>query len=181
MLEEDDAAAAVWQGEGGLVARRRPQSCFLVLELSPEQREQYRIAAVAGDDVLQRSRQRSWGLEMPWRVTAAATCRGTLEVTSGAAAGRGHGESVGQQEVAGHAPLRRRRPGKKRRILLRSRERARTEKLASTDRQHREKEEHMRDKKKRLNRLKKLRRRAKGKDKKFATHQQGEEKESVEE
>ncbi|KAM4056112.1 hypothetical protein HRG_003034 [Hirsutella rhossiliensis] len=142
------------QGEGSIVARR-PSSYYLVPRLPTELRRQYKFAALSGEDVLARSQQRSWGLELPWKVThitAAATASSpNAKSTSATGAVAESSESAG-----------RKRPGKKTRIALRKRDRAR--KL--TEEKQMDKEEHLKDKKKRLNRAKKLRRRAKDKEKK---------------
>lgn len=139
------------QGEGGIVSRR-PSSYYLVQGLPIELRRQYESAAVSGEDVLARSRWRSWGLELPWKVShiTAATASTNATWTAGASGSAG-----------------RKRPGKKARLAVRRRERVR--KLAAEDAAEKQmcKEEHIKDKKKRLNRAKKLRRRAKDKQKKM--------------
>lgn len=143
------------RGEGGLVAARLA-SHYLAPEVPAELRRQYELAAVSGDDVLVRSRQRSWGLELPWKVTRVAA---TVVEAAGATPPTG---APGE----GAAPAGRKRPGKKTRIALRNRDRARRRAEAAAAERRADKEAHLKDKRKRLNRTKKLRRRAKEREKK---------------
>ncbi|KAF4509629.1 hypothetical protein G6O67_003778 [Ophiocordyceps sinensis] len=156
------------QGEGGIVARRS-SSHYLVPRLPAELRRQYEFAAVSGEDVLARSRQRTWGLELPWKVTRITTtttspkARPTVEA----------GAAADCTESAG-----RKRPGKKTRIALRKGDRARKQGEEKEAEKLLEKEERIKDKKKRLNRAKKLRQRAKDKEKKTAANGGGGEERS---
>ena len=152
LLERDGAD----RGEGEIVRKRRPDS-YLAANVPDELRRQYALAAVTGDDVLARSRQRCWGLEMPWRVTRIATTRRAGDGQDSASRGA---DSVASQ---------RKRPGKKMRIAQRNRQRAQLERQAAAAMQQADKEAHIQDKKKKLNRIKKLRRRAKEREKKQAT------------
>ncbi|PTB41970.1 uncharacterized protein TrAFT101_008927 [Trichoderma asperellum] len=133
----------------------RPLSYYLVTDLSPEKKQQYEMAAVSGEDVIERSKGRAWGLELPWRVQ-------TIKVTR--KAGRQKGETVAH--VEDDQPAKRKRPGKKRRVAMRIKARAKAQAEEAAKQKMAEKEEHIKDKKKRLNRLKKLRRRAKKKTEK---------------
>ncbi|CAM1508386.1 Fc.00g052340.m01.CDS01 [Cosmosporella sp. VM-42] len=145
VLEEDTEP----QGDGGLVAAR-PLADYLVSNLSTKERREYNFAAMSGDEVLERSKTRYWGLEMPWRVTR-------ITVTRKAKPGELSQQT--QEEAA-----RRRRPGKKQRISLRRRAKVKEERAKVEAQKLVEKEEHIKDKKKRMNRLKKLRKRAKNKE-----------------
>ncbi|UNI19016.1 hypothetical protein JDV02_005235 [Purpureocillium takamizusanense] len=162
---EDESAG---QGDGDIV-RKRPAQYYLVVDVPPERRKEYELAAVSGEDVLARSRQRSWGLEMPWKVIriATTTCKAG---SKGAGVGsskppRGTTAADDDDDEVEEA-RRRKRPGKKARIAQRIKERAKKQKQEAAKKQLVDKEEHLKDKKKRLNRLKKLRRRAKEKEKK---------------
>ncbi|KAL7903564.1 hypothetical protein HDV63DRAFT_364430 [Trichoderma sp. SZMC 28014] len=138
----------------GKMIRGRPLSYYLVTDLSAEKKQQYEMAAVSGEDVIERSKVRAWGLELPWRVT-------TIKATSK----RGRGaEAVAH--VEDDQPAKRKRPGKKRRTAMRIKARAKAQAEEAAKQKMVEKEEHVKDKKKRLNRLKKLRRRAKKKTEK---------------
>ncbi|GKT84986.1 hypothetical protein CT0861_11069 [Colletotrichum tofieldiae] len=148
LVDEDELAL---QGDGDML-RKRPLSYYVAGEPTAEARAALAFAAVSGDEVLARARQRWWGMEMPWRVT---------RVPAGAP-GRGSktaGPGDGEEEAA-----RRRRPGKKKRVALRAKERERKKKAEEQDRAKMGKEEALKEKKKRLNRLKKLRKRAKAKE-----------------
>lgn len=139
------------QGEGGFVVPTRPLSYYVVKTSTGRQREEYDFAAVSGDEIFQRSKTRSWGLELPWKVT-------TLTVTRKA--------NPGDTSRDAKDVIKRRRPNKKQRIVLRKKVKAQEEKKKAAAQKSIEKEEHIKDKKKRLNRLKKLRRRAKNKEQK---------------
>lgn len=145
VLEEDVEP----QGEGGLVGPGRPLSYYVVTNLSAKERLEYDFAAVSGDEILARSKTRSWGMEMPWKVT-------TIRVT----------RKARPEDTKAKDEAKRRRPGKKQRISLRKKAKVKEEKQQAAAQKLIEKEEHIKDKKKRMNRLKKLRRRAKDKEKK---------------
>lgn len=147
VLEEDVSPAG-----DGTFTTKRPLSYYVVTALSDAQRHQYAVAAVSGEDVLARSKDRSWGLELPWKVTNIAITRK-----------REPGPSGPTDKAA-----KKRRPGKKQRISLRRRARQKEAKQRAETQKVAEKEEHLKEKKKRLNRVKKLRKRAKNKEAKAA-------------
>lgn len=147
------------QGDGGFV-RSRPRSFYTSTDISAKERQHYELAAVGADQVLEWSRQRSWGMELPWKVRHIKMMR---KAKPGDKA-----TQILQEVQAEESSAARKRPGKKQRILLRQRTRAKEQKAADNAKQMLEKEEHLKDKKKRLNRIKKLRKRAKEKDKKLA-------------
>lgn len=143
------------QGEGGLVTQR-PVSFYVAPELSQEQRQQLKVAAVTGDEVLARSHGRWYSMELPWKVT---------HITTKQKAGpRDQATSKDDPDTV----AKRRRPGKKRRVALRMKERAKKDKTQTAAKQQEEKEDHIKEKKKRLNRAKKLKRREKEREKKLA-------------
>ena len=154
--------------QGGLVAPRRPESYYVVTTISDKAKQRYAYAAVSGEEVLRRSQTRSWGLELPWKVTHIST-------TGQRASGQTTADSADKEEKEDDDDGKRRlrRPGKKRRIALRGKARAAAEKAKVTadraktaSQRAAEKEEHLKEKKKRMNRLKKLRKRAKNREKK---------------
>ncbi|KAM0435200.1 hypothetical protein ACHAPT_003290 [Fusarium lateritium] len=145
VLEEDVEPT----GDGGFVGGR-PLSYYVVTNVPTRQKQEYAFAAVSGDQVLERSHDRAWGLELPWKVTS-------ITVTRKARPGEKAEDGAGKSK---------RRPGKKQRISLRKRSKAREEKKAAEVQRLTEKEEHIKDKKKRMNRLKKLRKRAKAREQK---------------
>ncbi|KAF7543914.1 hypothetical protein G7Z17_g10356 [Cylindrodendrum hubeiense] len=148
------------QGDGAL-AFPRPLSYYVATNLTKDQKQQYAYAAVSGDEVLARFKDRAWGLELlPWKVTHIAVTRK-----------RKPGESTcTADDVAGK---RKGKPGKKQRISLRKRAKLREETEKVEAQKLLEKEEHTKDKKKRMNRLKKLRKRAKNKEMKEAATKDG--------
>ncbi|KAK2023993.1 hypothetical protein LX32DRAFT_697500 [Colletotrichum zoysiae] len=160
LVDEDERAL---MGDGAML-RPRPLSYYIAGEPTPEARAEMAFAAVSGDEVLARARQRWWGMEMPWRVTRVpGGTSGTSSSKTAAAANSGDGAA--EEEAAA---ARRRRPGKKKRVALRIREREKKKKAEEQERAKMGKEEALKEKKKRLNRLKKLRKRAKAKEGKKA-------------
>ncbi|KAK0670440.1 hypothetical protein QBC41DRAFT_221578, partial [Cercophora samala] len=133
--------------------KERPLSYYIQEPLTPEQKEQIRHSAMSGQDILALSKQRAWGLEVPWRVTKIEIV--STKKSTNAAAG---GTAVEEED------RKKKRPGKKTRIKLRIREQKRKEEEGKKL----TKEEHLKEKKKRLNREKKLKRRQKEKAKKAA-------------
>ncbi|KAK2043302.1 hypothetical protein LZ31DRAFT_576551 [Colletotrichum somersetense] len=160
LVDEDERAL---MGDGAML-RQRPLSYYIADEPTPEARAEMAFAAVSGDEVLARARQRWWGMEMPWRVTRVPG--GPSGTASKTAAAANSGDGAAEEEEA--AAARRRRPGKKKRVALRIREREKKKKAEEQERAKMGKEEALKEKKKRLNRLKKLRKRAKAKEGKKA-------------
>lgn len=158
---EDDSRP---RGEGGLEISR-PRTFYLASTASAEDKRRYLYAAVTGDQVLERSRQRWWGMEYPWRVTHITTTVKT------APDGKVQVQAVSEEEKG-----KRRRPGKKRRLAVRKKDRAQKQKEEAVAKKAEEKEEHIKEKKKRMNRLKKMRKRAKNREAKAATKGDGGEK-----
>ncbi|KAK2057916.1 hypothetical protein LY76DRAFT_573619 [Colletotrichum caudatum] len=156
LVDEDERAL---MGDGAML-RRRPLSHYIAGEPTPEARAEMAFAAVSGDEVLARARQRWWGMEMPWRVTRVPGGPSGTASETAAAANSGDGAAEGEEAAA----ARRRRPGKKKRVALRIRERERKKKAEEQEKAKMGKEEALKEKKKRLNRLKKLRKRAKAKE-----------------
>jgi hypothetical protein len=146
--------------QGGPLISTRPISFYVRGKLSPEELERYRIAAVTGGDILEESRKRAWGLEVPWRVRTIVVSAGSKATGSKSSQSGG---TTGLDGMAGEATGRK-RPGKKRRIALRKKEKVKKEEESK----RMTKEEHVKEKKKRLNREKKLKRRQKEREKKAA-------------
>ncbi|OTA92633.1 hypothetical protein M434DRAFT_396303 [Hypoxylon sp. CO27-5] len=154
VLEPRDAGEK--NGDGAFVVAKRPISYYLAGEPPPEVAEEYRMAAVSADYLLQDAKKRRWGLEKPWRVT-------TITITTNKKMGT-PGSSVITATETGRS--KKKRPGKKRRIILRVQQKVQKEREEAAKQQLIEKEQHLQEKKKRLNKTKKLRRRAKAREKK---------------
>lgn len=144
-------------GDGGLV-RPRPLSYYAVTGVSAKDKAQYSYAAVTAEDIVQWSTQRSWGMEMPWKVIS-------ISATRKAKPGD---KSVDILMENTEESTKRKRPGKRQRVLLRQRTKSKAQAAEEAVKKQTNKEEHLKDKKKRLNRIKKLRKRAKDKEKKLA-------------
>lgn len=155
--DEEDVST----GEGGMVGPGRPITYYLAPELGPEEKAMFAASALTADQVLEGARQRSWGLEVAWRVTKITVSMGKSQTPA-----------ANSQPVTGTAVeedrRKKRRPGKKRRVALRTKAKERKEKESEAERQRASKEEHLKEKKKRLNRERKLKRRQKEKEKKAA-------------
>ncbi|CAH0024190.1 unnamed protein product [Clonostachys rhizophaga] len=152
---EDDSES---DGEGGLVPTR-PYSFYFPGRPPRKLQKEYDFSAVSGQDVLERSRQRFWGMEYPWKVTHITATR--------------KGGPAAHASKENEDPNKRKRPGKKQRIALRVKAKERAAEAEAASKQAAEKEEQVKDKKKRMNRLKKLRKRAKEKGKKIAARGTG--------
>ncbi|KAM0346028.1 hypothetical protein ACHAPU_005789 [Fusarium lateritium] len=145
VLEKDTGPTGI-----GAFVHGRPLSYYVVTNVPARQKQEYAMAAMSGDQIQERSHDRAWGLELPWKVTSTSVTRKANS-----------DDKTGEEATEG-----RRRPGKKQRISLRKRAKAREEKEAENAKKMADKEEHVKDKKKRMNRLKKLRKKAKAKEQK---------------
>ncbi|KAG6134808.1 hypothetical protein E4U38_002154 [Claviceps purpurea] len=153
---EDDSAPPQ---EGGL-AHPRPQSFYLANHIPPALQNEYRFAAVSGEDVLLQSHRPSWGMAYPWKVTRIVVTRkakGKSGNTSTRVDADADADMEGQRRQ-------KKRPGKKKRIAERKEMQALKEKNQMETKRALDKEEQLKEKKKRLNRIKKLRKRAKNKE-----------------
>ncbi|KAK4452291.1 hypothetical protein QBC34DRAFT_398294 [Podospora aff. communis PSN243] len=151
--------AAEGEKHEGPALSQRPISFYVRGELTPEELEKFKAAAVSSADVIAEARKRAWGLEVPWRVTKIVVSTGRNQGRAGPRSAVAPGLAVADGELG-----KRKRPGKKRRIKLRKEEKAKQE----DEKKKMTKEEHLKEKKKRLNREKKIKRRQKEKEKKAA-------------
>lgn len=149
-------------GTGSFV-KNRPRSHFQVTQFSAKAKKQFAFAAVSSDEVLRRSKQRSWGLELPWKVTKTSIIIKSISQDD---------KQPNLEDLAKHTE-KQQRPGKKSRILNRKRAKSQLQQAEESAKKMEEKEEQIKDKKKRLNRIKKLRKRAKEKEKKQQGEAQG--------
>ncbi|KAG6147813.1 hypothetical protein E4U25_004543 [Claviceps purpurea] len=153
---EDDSAPPQ---EGGL-AHSRPQSFYLANHIPPALQNEYRFAAVSGEDVLLQSHRPSWGMAYPWKVTRIVVTR-KAKGKSGSTSTRVDADADADMEGQRRQ---KKRPGKKKRIAERKEMQALKEKNQMETKRALDKEEQLKEKKKRLNRIKKLRKRAKNKE-----------------
>lgn len=152
-------------GQGTIVARR-PASYYFARP-SPQTRQEYASALVTWEQIMEKSRQRAWGLERPWKTIA------SISVSDGKSKNGGKGQSTDDAEAKGEEKKGRKRLGKKTRIIRRKRERALAAKKEAEEKAKADKDEHLKAKKKRLNHVKKLRARAKAKEKRAAARAAG--------
>lgn len=154
ILEHDEEL----KGDGAILTNR-PSSYYLARKYTPEEKENFALAAVTPEQILASSARRQWSNELPWKVTH-ITCHVNRPPPGPGSSGEGE---------------KRRRPGKKRRLALKVKERKKREKDEEKRRKKEEgkvreveKEEHLKEKKKRLNRARKLKRREKAREEKRA-------------
>ncbi|KAM0235816.1 hypothetical protein ACHAPO_005602 [Fusarium lateritium] len=145
VLEEDTGPTGT-----GVFVSGRPLSYYMVTDIPAQRKQEYAMASISGDEVLARSHNRAWGLELPWKVTKLTVSR----------------KASPDGKVKGDDVRGKRKPGKKQRISLRKRAKEKEEKEVAEAKKVADKEEQIKDKKKRMNRLKKLRKRAKAKGQK---------------
>jgi len=147
VLREDEG-----MGDGAFVKLRDPRT-FVVPRAVGQRKAEFENSAMTGEEVLERSGRRAWGLEVPWRVKI-------LKVTESRTSQTTHiMVKVEPQYTAGKKT----KPNKKRRILLRDRTKKAEEKARLTKLEEQNREEAEREKKSRKNREKKLKKRAKEK------------------
>lgn len=132
------------------MVRNRDPKYYFAEKAVGEQKWRFETAALSGEEVLDLSRWRAWGLEVPWRVRVLRTAgkaKGGARVIAMA---------VGDEE-------KRKRPGKKRRVVLRQREKKRKELEEKRRKEQELKDETDREKRTRRNREKKVKKKMKEK------------------
>ncbi|KAF3936503.1 hypothetical protein ABW19_dt0210612 [Dactylella cylindrospora] len=166
----------------------RPQYYYLTPPLEEDEGRfaQIRVAAVSGEQILEASKERWKGCELPWRVTKLTIAhKAHLKRKDGQKPSRDGLEAVPSEGES----RKRHRPNKKRRIILRKRrsekekeideakkaknaikkknkkKKAEVGKAVESVQTHKRTEEEDREKRTRLNRLKKIRRKRKMKEK----------------
>jgi hypothetical protein len=147
-------------GEGGFVVRNRNPKYYFAEKAVGEQKWRFESAALSGEEVLDLSKRRAWGLEVPWRVRVLKS----IEKLKGAGNGAALGDKVVAVEVGDET--KRKRPGKKRRIIMRQRGGKREEIEERKRREKELKDETEREKRTRRNREKKVKKKMKEKAKK---------------
>ncbi|MCJ1253457.1 hypothetical protein MMC24_001269 [Lignoscripta atroalba] len=139
-------------GEPGFLRPRRSDTYYFKGDPSVEEKEQYRSAAVSGDEITRQISVRWHGCSLPWRViTINATAR--TETSNSSA----HTKSN---------PVRRTRQGKKRRIITRKKMALIAAKQAQVNMTQADREAAEREKRTRRNREKKVKKKEKEKAKK---------------
>jgi hypothetical protein len=133
--------------DGRFVNPHRPLTYYFT---SSDDKPNFSLAAVSGDDVLTLSQSPWPGTQLPWRVIHLPSSKVSMPDVSSQA------KSMLKVKGPHSADRRTGKPSKKRRILLRTRAKLVIEKA-------KEKEDHLREKKTRLNREKKIKRKAKEK------------------
>ncbi|KAL2044751.1 hypothetical protein N7G274_002526 [Stereocaulon virgatum] len=139
-------------GEPGFVNPERASAYYFTGTASAGQAEQYRKAAVSGEQLFQGLKTRWPGFELPWRVTSLDSTRRFTTPCS--------------ENLSFGITAKRKRSGKKRRISTRIKSTLRSAMESAARQVQAEKEAVYRDKRTRKNREKKLKRRQKDKLKK---------------
>jgi len=144
-------------GEGGFVVQDRDPKYYFAERAVGEQKWRFENAALSGEEILDLSRRRAWGLEVPWRVRVLKTTEKSKDAS-------GNGDQIVAIEVGDES--KRKRPGKKRRVILRQREKKKEEIKEKKRREKELKDETEREKRTRRNREKKVKKKLKEKAKK---------------
>ena len=147
VLREDEG-----MGDGAFVNLRDPR-IFAVPPAVGQRKAEFDHTAMTGEEVMEGSRRRAWGLEVPWRVTVLkVTGSPTSQVTNIVV-------NVARENATGKKT----KHNKKRRIILRERAKKAEElaRCAMLEKQNREEAD--KEKRSRKNREKKLKKRAKDK------------------
>jgi len=146
-------------GDGGFVVPKRNPKYYFAEKAVGERKWRFEAAALTGEQVRELSKQRAWGLEVPWRVTVLKTAGKSKGVAPTIPA-------EGQVVVDSGDETKRKRPGKKRRVILRQRKKKKEELEAKKKREKELKDETEKEKRTRRNREKKVKRKMKEKAKK---------------
>ncbi|KAG5967238.1 hypothetical protein E4U58_002268 [Claviceps cyperi] len=162
----------------GRLAHPRPQSFYLANHIPPSLQNEYRSAAISGEDVLLQSQRPSWGMAYPWKMTRIVVTRRARGKSGNTSTRVDADADVDVDTDMESRKRQRKRPGKKKRIAERKKMQALKEKNQMETKRALDKEEQLKEKKKRLNRIKKLRKRAKNKEIKTGGKRDDEESES---
>ncbi|TGO85995.1 hypothetical protein BPOR_0345g00060 [Botrytis porri] len=140
--------------KGIFVVQERDMSYYFTGPIEGQRKEEYAIAAISGEDVLEGREKRYWGLEVPWRV----------RVVKIGVSGQKKLGSNGLLGVRNNSKEeKKRKPGKKMRILMRERRRTIEAQEKAMTREKESKEEADKERRARKNREKKVKRKAKEK------------------
>ncbi|CCD34936.1 hypothetical protein BofuT4_P021720.1 [Botrytis cinerea T4] len=145
--------------KGIFVVQERDKSYYFTGPIEGQRKEEYAIAAISGEDVLEGRGKRYWGLEVPWRVRVVKI-------------GVGGQKKLGSNGLVvrnGSNGEKKRKLGKKMRILTRERRRTIEAQEQAMTREKESKEEADKERRARKNREKKVKRKAKEKALKAAT------------
>lgn len=146
-------------GDGGFVVPKRNPKYYFAERAVGEQKWRFEAAALTGEEVLELSKRRAWGLEVPWRVTVLKTAGKSKGVAPTTPQEDQVAVDVGDE-------AKRKRPGKKRRVILRQRKKKKDELEEKKKREKELKDETEREKRTRRNREKKVKKKMKEKAKK---------------
>ncbi|TGO09277.1 hypothetical protein BTUL_0173g00250 [Botrytis tulipae] len=140
--------------KGIFVVQERDKSYYFTGPIEGQRKEEYAIAAISGENVLEGRGKRYWGLEVPWRVRVVKIgVSGQKKLGSNGLLGA-RNSSNGEKK---------RKLGKKKRILMRERRRAIEAQEQAMTREKESKEEADKERRARKNREKKVKRKAKEK------------------
>ncbi|KAF7941147.1 hypothetical protein BELL_0269g00100 [Botrytis elliptica] len=138
----------------GIFVRERDKSYYFTGPIEGQRKEEYAIAAISGEDVLEGREKRYWGLEVPWRVRVVKIGVGGQKKLGSNGLFGARNSSSGEKK---------RKIGKKMRILMRERRRTIEAQEQAMTREKESKEEADKERRARKNREKKVKRKAKEK------------------
>ena len=141
------------RGETGFVIAQRPHGRYFTGKTTQAKSEQYRQAAISGEEVIAGLKTKYTGLALPWKVTVINSSDPSLS-------------TIPPPVKTSRAGNKRTRKGKKTRLAIRKRyEKAQTQNMRDTSAKL-EKEQVEKDKRNRKNRERKIKRRQKKRDEK---------------
>lgn len=144
------------RGDSGFVITQRPHSRYFTGEITQTQSEQYRQAAISGEEVIAGLKTKYTGLALPWRVTVINSSAPSVATVPPPV------------PTPSHPGSKRIRKGKKTRLAIRKRvEKAQGQRGRDTSTRL-EKEQAEKDKRNRKNRERKIKRRQKKRDEKVS-------------
>ncbi|KAI9646504.1 hypothetical protein NHQ30_004497 [Ciborinia camelliae] len=139
--------------KGVFIVKERNKSYYFTGPIEGKRREEYAIAAISGEDVLQGRTHRYWGLEVPWRVRVLKVGIDGQKMVGNNGLGVSNSSNMKKKGKV----------GKKRRIILREKRRENEAQQEAMTKEKESKEEAEREKRARKNREKKVKRKAKEK------------------
>ncbi|KAF8855723.1 hypothetical protein BDZ45DRAFT_804746 [Acephala macrosclerotiorum] len=167
LLEDEESEEEDGSREGRFL-RPRPRSYYFARPASEERKQEYRFAALDGEEVLGLASKRAWGLEVPWRVKV-LTAPILKNIKSKTDTFNDAGTRIEAIDEETAEVGKKKKPGKKRRIILREKKRKKEAGEEAKRKKEEEKEAAAREKRTKRNREKKVKRKLKEKAKKAGT------------
>ena len=148
-------------GDGGFLREGKDPRIWTRPRASGQRLAQIQFSTISGENVLQESKRRNWGLEVPWRVKI---------VKQKFVSGNGLGD-ISTSIAAVEECKKRKKPGKKRRMVLRMRVKKLEEERSRQEEETKQREEADKQRRMQKNREKKIKQKKRAKAKAEASKQ----------